>query len=65
MKNAVITAKIPENIDSLRISIAVCFSDKGFFAIISLTSVIGASLSSVVCIFSSSLRNVGFLISLC
>ena len=43
MKNAVITAKIPENIDSLRISIAVCFSDKGFFAIISLSNVIGAS----------------------
>jgi hypothetical protein len=40
--NAVIIARIPENIPSLKISYPICFSVRGFFAISNLTRVIGA-----------------------
>ena len=45
--NAVITARIPENTVNFKISLEICFSDNGFFAISSLTNVIGAWFSSV------------------
>ena len=45
--NAVIIARIPENMASLKISIPICFSDRGFFAINNLTSVIGGIKVSV------------------
>ena len=63
--NAVIIARIPENIPSLKISYPICFSVKGFFAISNLTRVIGAWFSEVDCNFQSSVWVTGFLISLC
>ena len=63
--NAVIIARIPENMASLKISIPICFSDRGFFAINNLTSVIGAWFSEVVFNFQSSVCEVGFFISRC
>ena len=52
--NEVIIASIPEKIASLKISVPICFSDSGFFAINNLTKVIGAWFSDVVCNFQSS-----------
>ena len=52
--NEVIIARIPENIASLKISIPICFSDRGFLAINNLTSVIGARDSEVDFNFQSS-----------
>ena len=40
--------EITENTASLKISVQICFSDRGFFAKSNLTSVIGANLSAVV-----------------
>ena len=49
-----IIASIPENIASLNISVPICFSDSGFFAINNLTKVIGAWFSEVYFNFQSS-----------
>ena len=63
--HAVITAKTPENAVNFKISLQICFSDSGFLATRSLTSVIGAWFSSVDFSLKSSVCEVGFLISLC
>ena len=59
------TAKTPENAVNFKTSLQICFSDNGFFAISSLTNVIGASFSSVDFSLKSSTCLVGLLISLC
>ena len=60
-----IIARIPEKIASLNISVPICFSERGFFAINNLTRVIGARDSEVDLSFQSSVWEVGFFISRC
>ena len=50
---------------SLNISIPICFSDNGFFAISNLTNVTGAFFSGDAFSFQSSVCITGFLISRC
>ena len=64
--NAVIIAKIPENIVSLKITNPICFSVNGPAVRINLTKVIGAVLSFVAFSLKSSVCSTGFpLICLC